>query len=139
MSSDPSPHKLHHVGFVVPSIEQVIESFCQSIGGSGWSRTWHDPIQRVSVAFIYDAQSIGPSVELIEPAEGQSPVRKFLEAGGGLHHLCYEVADIDTVLKHAAGRGLTILRRPQPAVAFDGRRIAWLLTKEKLLMEYLEA
>jgi hypothetical protein len=31
-----------------------------------------------------------------------------------------------------------IVRRPKPAVAFDGRRIAWVLTPENLLVELLE-
>lgn len=35
-------------------------------------------------------------------------------------------------------RGAIIARRPKPAVAFQGRRIAWMLTAEKLLVELLE-
>jgi hypothetical protein len=35
-------------------------------------------------------------------------------------------------------RGALIMRRPKPAVAFEGRRIAWMLTREKLLVELLE-
>ena len=38
----------------------------------------------------------------------------------------------------AAAGGGTVIRRPRPAVAFDGRLIAWVVTKEKLLIEYLE-
>jgi len=31
-----------------------------------------------------------------------------------------------------------LVRHPKPAVAFGGRLIAWMLTREKLLVEYLE-
>ena len=129
---------MHHTGFVVASISDVIESFCRSVCGAGWSQTWHDPIQRVRVAFIYPATAGQPSIELVEPADETAPVRRFLERGGGLHHICYEVEDIVAEVSAAPERGLTVIRRPQPAVAFDGRRIAWVVTKENLLIEYLE-
>ena len=34
--------------------------------------------------------------------------------------------------------GATVIRRPRPALAFGNRRIAWVITAEKLLVEYLE-
>jgi methylmalonyl-CoA/ethylmalonyl-CoA epimerase len=140
MSSDNQPtRRMHHLGYVVPSISEVVEGVCRSIDGSHWSRTWHDPIQRVQVAFIYARHPGSPSLELVEPEPGESPVRKFLERGGGLHHICYEVADIEAECREAPSRGLVLLRRPQPAEAFGGLRIAWVMTKEKLLIEYLEA
>ena len=38
-------------------------------------------------------------VELVEPADEDSPVLRFLrEKGGGLHHACYEVADLENRL-----------------------------------------
>lgn len=131
--------RLHHTGFVVASIETVMESFCRSVAGTGWSETWHDPLQRVRVAFIYPSRAGDPSIELVEPADANSPVQKFLERGGGMHHLCYEVDNFDELVKGAAARGLVTIRRPQPAVAFGGRRIAWFLSPQKLLIEYLES
>ncbi len=77
-------------------------------------------------------------MELVEPAGEQSPVRAFLENGGGLHHICYEVADCEKALAAMRQRGAMIVRRTKPAVAFGGRGIAWLLTAEKLLVELLE-
>ncbi len=139
MSSNPVRERLHHTGFVVASIAAAMESFCRAVGGSGWSETWHDSSQRVRVAFIYPSYAGDPSIELVEPADPGSPVQKFLERGGGMHHLCYEVDSFDEVVKGAPARGLVMIRRPQPAVAFDGRRIAWFLSPEKLLIEYLES
>ena len=80
-----------------------------------------------------------PSIELVEPADQKGPVHRFLERGGGLHHVCYEVQDLTGELAAAIARGVTVIRRPQPAAAFDGRLIAWVVTKENLLVEYLEA
>ena len=79
-------------------------------------------------------------IELVEPASDDSPVTKFLrERGGGLHHLCYEVQDLEQALAAFKSRGAVLAKRPLPAVAFDGRRIAWIVTTEKLLIELLEA
>ncbi len=77
-------------------------------------------------------------MELVEPASEKSPVRAFLEKGGGLHHLCYEVQDCEESLRHLRNCGAMIVSRAKPAVAFEGRRIAWALTAEKLLIELLE-
>lgn len=77
-------------------------------------------------------------VELVEPVGPRSPVRKFAEAGGGLHHICYEVGDLKSQIAASQAAGGTLVRVPLPAVAFEGRKIAWILTAQKLLVEYLE-
>jgi methylmalonyl-CoA/ethylmalonyl-CoA epimerase len=138
MCNTQADQRFHHTGFVVASIAAVIEGFCRAVGGKSWSQTWHDTLQGVRVAFIYPSHANDPCIELVEPAGPGSPVAKYLERGGGLHHLCYEVGNFDEVVRAARGRGLVMVRRPQPAVAFGGRRIAWFLTQEKLLLEYLE-
>jgi methylmalonyl-CoA/ethylmalonyl-CoA epimerase len=130
--------RLHHIGYVVASIASVIESFSLAVAGGSRSQIWHDPMQRVRVAFIYSSNPGEPSIELVEPADAESPVQKFLERGGGMHHLCYEVDDLNDAVQGASARGLLMVRRPCPAVAFDGRRVAWFLTREKLLIEYLD-
>jgi hypothetical protein len=99
MSSNPLSQRFHHTGFVVASIADVIESFCRSVDGGNFSQTWHDPVQRVRVAFIYPRRSTDPSIELVEPADPGSPVEKFLERGGGLHHVCYEVEGLDEAVR----------------------------------------
>jgi len=130
--------KLHHIGFVVPCIEEVANSFAQSICATWEGGVIHDPHQVVRVAFFRGRNSTDPLVELVEPAGATSPVHSFLKRGGGLHHLCYEVKALD---KHLEFMGLTfgkIVRPPLPAIAFGGRRIAWVFTKNKLLLEFLE-
>ena len=56
----------------------------------------------------------------------------------GLHHLCYEVNDLEAELETARSHGGIVVRKPVPAVAFGGRRIAWVFTRYKLLVEFLE-
>jgi methylmalonyl-CoA/ethylmalonyl-CoA epimerase len=77
-------------------------------------------------------------IELVEPAAPDSPVVNFLRKGGGLHHLCYEVSDLEAHLSRMRERGGMVVKRPLPAVAFENRRIAWVFTRQKLLLEFLE-
>lgn len=130
--------RLHHVGVVVPSILDEIANLAESIGASWDGTVCHDPLQKAKVAFLRTSSAGDALIELVEPAEGGSPVAQFLRKGGGLHHLCYEVEDLAACLKAARLQAAVVVRRPLPAVAFANRRVAWVLTKQKLLLEYLE-
>ena len=129
---------LHHLGCVVPSISTVAEAFAASISASWDGHIIHDPLQRVRVAFFRPADARNPVYELVEPAGDNSPVTNFLKKGGGLHHVCYEIDDLELGLKEASGAGWLMVSPPKPAVAFGGRRIAWIYSKDRLLMELLE-
>jgi methylmalonyl-CoA/ethylmalonyl-CoA epimerase len=128
---------LHHIGFVVQSIARTAEGFANAIGAHWDAKVIHDPLQQVRVTFLSRGAS-APLLELIEPAAPKSPVAGFVAAGGGLHHLCYEVTSLDDELRCARSVGSLVVKKPLPAVAFGGRRIAWVFTRQKLLLEYLE-
>jgi methylmalonyl-CoA/ethylmalonyl-CoA epimerase len=132
------PLRLHHVGFVVANIETAMPGFLRSLAAEWDGQVFHDPLQKVRVAFLA-TRAQDPQIELVEPAGDGSPVLRFLQQrGGGLHHVCYEVADLEEELAAFRSRGAAIAKRPLPAVAFGGRRIAWVITSEKLLVELLE-
>jgi methylmalonyl-CoA/ethylmalonyl-CoA epimerase len=131
--------KLHHIGFVVSSIQECAESFAQSLGATWDGQIVFDPLQKVHVTFFQGHNPTDPLMELVEPGEPESPVSQFVKRGGGLHHLCYEVKDLDAHLRFCKSVGTIIIRPPVPAVAFRGRRIAWGITKKRLLMEFLES
>lgn len=131
-------YRLHHVGFVVKNIEASTSGLTRTLGASWNGEIFADPHQRVRVAFLMlvpgDAQ-----IELVEPNAEDAPVSRFLiERGPGLHHLCYEVEDLERAMSAMRSEGGIIAKPPKPAVAFGGRRIAWILTSEKLLIELLE-
>jgi methylmalonyl-CoA/ethylmalonyl-CoA epimerase len=135
----PAHHvRLHHVGFVIASIEESGSSFALGLGATWDKNIVLDPVQKVRVTFLQGRYSTDPLIELVEPGGPNSPVTRFLERGGGLHHLCYEVDQLESHLRFCKSVGTTVIRAPVPAVAFGGRRIAWAITKKKLLMEFLE-
>ncbi|MGH9735290.1 MAG: VOC family protein [Candidatus Acidiferrales bacterium] len=131
--------RLHHVGFVVERIEESIPQFVRSLGAQCSSEIFIDPIQNVKVVFLTTAAG-DAQIELVQANAADSPVSRFLaKSGPGLHHLCYEVEDIEETLAQMRTHGSLLAKPPRPAVAFGGRRIAWVLTKERLLVEVLEA
>jgi methylmalonyl-CoA/ethylmalonyl-CoA epimerase len=130
--------RLHHIGFVVANISDSAPGFLRSMGGSWDENVFADPGQKVKVTFLrITAGDVW--VELVEPNAEDAPVHKFLrEKGPGLHHLCYEVNKLEDALAELRSKGGLIAKPPKPAVAFEGRRIAWMITPEKLLVELLE-
>jgi methylmalonyl-CoA/ethylmalonyl-CoA epimerase len=148
MASNPQPStkaaartkraSLHHVGFAVTSITAAAEGFAQSLGAEWDGNIIHDPIQEARVTFMCIGGAGAPAMELVEPAGQDSPLRKFVARGGGLHHICYEVDSLEIQLEQSRASGCLVVKAPLPAVAFHGRRIAWVYTPQKLLVEYLE-
>jgi methylmalonyl-CoA/ethylmalonyl-CoA epimerase len=128
----------HHVGFVVKSIAEIGEEFARSFGAEWSGKIIHDPLQEAKVTFMFRGGPQGPAFELVEPAGDKSPLHRFLAKGGGLHHVCYEVDSLETQLQQSRNAGCLVVKQPLPAVAFGGRKIAWVYTPQKLLVEYLE-
>jgi len=129
----------HHVGFVVPSIQNSVQAFADMLQADWDAHIFHDPNQGVRVTFLKSHRAGDPLWELVEPADQKSPVQSFAAKGGGMHHVCYVVEDLEQALSCARSFGAIVTRQPTPAVAFGGRRIAWVYTKNRLLIEYLES
>jgi|SRR5579863_6238242 len=130
--------RLHHIGFVVADIAACVEGFVAALQATWNGEIIVDPLQRVKATFL-TVSTEQALIELVEPIGEDSPVHGFLtQRSGGMHHLCYEVPDAEAELRRIRScRGL-IVSRPKPAIAFGGRRIAWALTREKVLLEFLE-
>jgi len=131
---------LHHVAIAVKDIAAVIDYFALSLGAKWDGEISHDPEQRAKVAFLSPINGLlgAPHIELIQADHSTAPLARFVANGGGLHHLCYEVVNLEVRLAHMRAQGAIIVKKPTPALAFAGRRIAWVYTRQRLLLEYLE-
>jgi methylmalonyl-CoA/ethylmalonyl-CoA epimerase len=129
---------LHHIGVVVRSIQESVDAFAQSLDASWDGQIIHDPNQAVRVTFLCSRNPADPLFELVEPAGEKSPVLSFAQKGGGLHHVCYAVSSLEKMLSQCRSQTMVLVRPPLPAAAFGGRRIAWVYTRNKLLIEYVE-
>ena len=132
--------KLLHVGVAVPSLDATTQSLSTLFGYQVVSGPFDDPIQKVKVNFLTQSESDIAEIELIAPLTDDSPIRSILaKDGGGAYHLCFETNDIDRALVHAKSHGCIVVSRPVPAVAFQGRRIAWIYTRSRQLFELVES
>jgi len=139
-ASDKLDFKLLHVGVAVPALGPAAESLEKLFGYKLVSGPFDDPIQKVSVEFLAQSAEDAAEIELIAPAAEDSPIRSMLaKDGGGAYHLCFETSDIEAAVAHAKALGCIIVSPPVPAVAFQGRRIAWIYTRSRQLFELVEA
>ena len=132
--------KLLHVGVAVPSLDPTAELLSTLFGFSTVSGPFEDPLQKVVVSFLAKASDLATEIELVAPASEDSPIRSILiKRGGGAYHLCLETNDLDAALAHVKDNGCVVVSPATPAVAFQGRRIAWIYTPTRQLFELVEA
>lgn len=129
--------KLHHVGMAVSSIAEHAEQYRRALGISLTSEIIEDELQQVRVAFAQVGD--GVFIEFVEPLSDDSPISNLLKRGGGLYHSCYVVPDIEAAIEQVRQAGGAIVSGPMPARAFDNRRIAFVYTPGRSLVEFLEA
>jgi len=130
-------YRLHHVGIVVGSLDRAVAGYSGNFEFQETTLPFDDQAQRVRVAFVRVAGDIW--LEFIEPIGGDTPVTQFLaKTRGGYHHVAFEVADIETVVREfEAARAVVVCR---PVVGFEGRRVAFLFPnlQPSLLTEFVE-
>lgn len=128
----------HHIGIAVKDLAAAIPAYRQIFGYELISGPFQDPIQGVTVCFL--TQGVGdPMLELVAPLAVGSPVMGKVRQGGGPYHICYEVGDLNSAISDLTAQGSLLLSGPVPAVAFEGRQIAWIMTDVHLLVELLQA
>jgi methylmalonyl-CoA/ethylmalonyl-CoA epimerase len=107
--------KIHHVGVVVPNLEEAMKLW-QGLLGLHLTKSATIQDQGVKAALL----QVGASeIELLEPINPENGVGKFLaRRGGGLHHLCFETDDVARELEDARGKGVDLIdQKPRPGLA----------------------
>ena len=129
-----------HVGVAVSSLEPATDSLGKMFGYEVVSGPFDDPIQKVRVNFLRISSDDSSEIELIAPLSPDAPIQSILKKnGGGAYHVCLETNNMEAALQHARVTGCMIVSPPVPAVAFQGRRIAWIYTPLRQLYELVEA
>jgi catechol 2,3-dioxygenase-like lactoylglutathione lyase family enzyme len=113
--------RLVQIGIVVADRDQTTK-LLSSLFGMGPFRfvEWPDRAEskyyyrgveeriRIKQAFV---QLGDVEVELIQPLEGRNGYQDFLDqTGGGIHHVLFEVSDIDPVIEELAKQGVAVLQ-----------------------------
>ena len=128
---------IDHIGIVVPSLESATSYYTDLFGLHEVGGRIVDPLQDVELQFLEDDR--GARLELIRPLSDASPVARALQQGGGLNHVCYQVGDLESSVQALVAANAKVVREPRPAVAFNGRRVAFLFTRQRELVELVEA
>ncbi len=116
---------MDHIGIAVNSIAERIKLY-ESVLGLAVEHVEDVPTEQVKTAFL----SIGGThLELLEPTSPDSAIAKSIaKRGEGVHHLCFEVADVQKAIDQCKADGLTVLDdKPRPGA--KGKLVAFIHPK----------
>jgi methylmalonyl-CoA/ethylmalonyl-CoA epimerase len=116
--------KINHIAIAVKDVEESLK-FWRDAMGLQVDHIENVPSQKSEVVFI----PVGDSeVELVKPTSPDTGVAKFLkERGGGMHHLCFEVDNIDEMLNQLKENGVRLIN--EIALELPGRKMAFVHPK----------
>ena len=120
--------RLNHVAVAVPDLAKGAAVY-RSMLGARVSEPQAEPDHGVTVVFV---ELPNTKIELLEPLGEASPIRGFLEKNpsGGIHHLCYEVADIIAARDHLKRQGARVLGDGNPKTGAHGKPVLFLHPKD---------
>jgi methylmalonyl-CoA/ethylmalonyl-CoA epimerase len=99
--------RIHHVAIAVNNLDEALELY-ETLFDTKHSKIETLQQQGVKAALLPMAE--GGEIELLEPIDPQSGVAKFLESRGeGIHHLCFEVENVDQELCTLADKGVQLI------------------------------
>ncbi|MCB9008096.1 MAG: methylmalonyl-CoA epimerase [Ardenticatenaceae bacterium] len=117
--------KINHIAIVVPDLE-ASKHFWVDVLGLELAHQEHVADEGVDVAFLPLGES---KIELLQPTDEQSGVARYLEKrGSGMHHLCFEVDNIETALAKLKIAEVQLINET-PVLGSDGRKFAFIHPK----------
>ena len=120
--------KLNHVAIAVPDLSAAAEQYRTTLGAKVG-----DPVDEkdhgVTVVFI---ELPNTKIELLRPLGSNSPIHGFLDKNpnGGIHHICYEVADIKKARDQLLSFGARVLGELEPKIGAHGKPVIFLHPKD---------
>ena len=118
-------HKIEHLGIAVRDIEASNELFAKLFGEPHY-KVESVESEGVKTSFF----KVGPNkIELLEGTNENSPITKFIEKRGeGIHHIAFEVEDIEKEIARLKEEGFRVLNET-PKQGADNKLIAFLHPK----------
>ncbi|MEJ2116941.1 MAG: methylmalonyl-CoA epimerase [Alphaproteobacteria bacterium] len=120
--------RLNHVAIATSDLAAATAIYRDTLGAEV-SAPLPQPEHGVTVVFVTLPNT---KVELLEPLGDNSPIAAFLERNpaGGIHHICYEVADINAAAAALVAKGARILGDGQPKIGAHGKPVLFLHPKD---------
>lgn len=123
--------RFHHVGIATKEITELKKSLKSTFNITKESEIVFDAEQQAMLCMLEIGN--GLNLELIQGKAMEHLVAK----GVTYYHLCFSVSDIESELKRLTANTAILVREPKPAVLFNGKKVAFLLT-EMGLIELIE-
>lgn len=124
----------HHLGVACRDLEQETP-YWRALGYVQEGPDFEDPIQRVRGRFLVGP---GPRLELLQGVGEASPIAALLKRQIKLYHQAFETPMFDPAVSVLEKSGARLMAEPAPAVAFGGRRIAFLSLPNGNILELIE-
>jgi methylmalonyl-CoA/ethylmalonyl-CoA epimerase len=120
--------KLNHVAIAVPDLEAAVAIYRDTLGAQ-LSEPLELPEHGVVTVFV---ELPNTKIELLHPLGANSPIAKFLEnnPSGGMHHICYEVDDIEAAAAKLQESGARILGDGKPKIGAHNKPVLFLHPKD---------
>lgn len=120
--------KLNHVAIAVTDMDAAVALYRDTLGAKV-SAAVDQPDHGVVTVFV---ELPGTKIELLTPLGDNSPIAGFLakNKSGGIHHICYEVADINAARDKLLADGMRILGSGEPRIGAHGKPILFLHPKD---------
>lgn len=117
--------KLEHIGIAVANLAEANKLFARLLGREHY-KIEEVPSEGVRTSFF----KIGDvKIELLEASDPSSPIAKFIgKKGEGVHHLAFEVEDIQGSLRDYSDRGFQVINS-EPKKGADNKMVAFLHPK----------
>ena len=98
--------KIHHIGIAVHSVDEALKFYRDTLGLHVHALdTVEDQGVRAALLTIGESE-----IELLEPTRPDANMAKFLERKGeGLHHICFQTADVDGELEVLKEKGVDLV------------------------------
>lgn len=120
--------RLNHVAIVVPDLAWAAALY-RDVLGAEVSAPVPLPAHGVTTVFVTLPNA---KIELLAPLGESSPIAGFLarNPAGGMHHLCYEVADIRAARDRLQAAGARVLGDGEPSIGAHGKPVLFLHPKD---------
>jgi len=120
--------RLNHVAIAVPDLDAAIAVYAGALGAEV-GPVQDEPLHGVRLAFVRLPNTM---IELLHPLGPDSPIAAFLDRnpGGGMHHICYEVADIVAARDRLLAAGARVLGGGEPKIGAHGKPVLFLHPKD---------
>ena len=128
--------KIDHIGYAVKQIERAIVSFEKL--GFCFGPVIEDHDRNVKLVFGNNGEY---RIELVSPMDKSkaSPVDQYLSnAPGTPYHICYQAEEFEKEIENLKRQGFKEVIAPAKAIAFDGRRVVFMMNLGFGLMEIVE-